>query len=204
MRQRHFAATCALVAAIAAVSWQEVPRAGQAVPRSARKPERAWTPPRGPDSHADLSGIWSHNSATPLQRPKELAGRASLTDAEVAALKQAAAELFDRGDGDAAFGDTVYVSALRNVLGREKGFRMEGAGSYNSFWNPTRDFDNRTSLIVSPEAGRLPPLTADAQKRRAAAQEHYKLHAFDGPEDAPLGHRCITGYVPLLDAGYNS
>jgi hypothetical protein len=47
-------------------------------------------------------------------------------------------------------------------------------------------------------------LTADAQKRRAAAAEHRKTHPFDGPEDIALGERCITGNVPMLGAGYNN
>src|SRR6202047_3524273 len=60
---------------------------------------QAWTPPRAPDGHADLQGVWANNNATPLQRPKALEGRTSLTDAEVAALRKKAAELYD-GKGD--------------------------------------------------------------------------------------------------------
>jgi hypothetical protein len=131
-----------------------------------------------------------------LQRPKELAGRASLTDEEVAELKRAAAELFNGGDGDAAFGESIYLAALRNVLGKEKEFSMPGAGSYNQFWNADREFDNRTSLIVSPEDGRLPALTSYAQKRRAAAQEREKQHAIPlyrrlEPNMQLLEYRCI-------------
>ena len=68
---------------------------------------RTWVVPRTPDGHPDLQGFWSNNSATPLERPKELAGRQFLTDQEVAAFKKKAAELFN-GQGDAAFGDTVF------------------------------------------------------------------------------------------------
>jgi hypothetical protein len=166
---------------------------------------KAWTAPRGPDGHPDLSGVWEHNAATPVERPDELAGRALLTDDEVAAIKQKAAELFS-GDGDAAFGDAIYLAALHNVLGKEKGFKSRdtGTGDYNSFWIVGRWFENRTSLITDPPDGKFPALTAEAKNRRTAVADHRKLHPFDGPEDIALGERCITGNVPMLGAGYNN
>src|ERR1700730_11105806 len=68
---------------------------------------------RTPDGPPALSGWWQNNDATPFQRPKELEGRATLTDAEVAALKKRAADLFN-GETDAAFGDEVFLAALRD------------------------------------------------------------------------------------------
>ena len=163
------------------------------------------TPPRSSDGHPDLSGIWEHNAATPLERPDELADRATLTDDEIAQLKAKAAELFS-GDGDAGFGDSIYLAALHNILGKEKGFKSRdvGTGDYNSFWVVGRWFERRTSLITDPPTGKLPALTAEAQKRQAAAAERRKAHPFDGPEDISLGERCITGSVPMLGAGYNN
>jgi hypothetical protein len=134
-----------------------------------------------------------------------LAGRAMLTDQEFVAMQKTAAELF-KGDGDAAFGDSVYTATLRNVLGREKGFtsRDAGTGDYDAFWVVGRWFEKRTSLITDPPDGKLPPLTADAQKRRDQTAEYRRLHPFDGPEDIAVGQRCITGSVPMLGAGYNN
>ena len=198
-------ATWSVFAVLIAVSLAGVTLAGQTAATSRPKTDKAWTPPRGPDGHHDLSGVWEHNAATPIERPDELAGRAVLTDDEVVALKQKAAELFN-GDGDAAFGDAVYLAALHNVLGKQKGFKSRdaGTGDYNSFWIVGRWFENRTSLITDPPDGKFPALTAETQKRRAAAAEYRKLHPFDGPEDIALGERCITGTLPMLGAGYNN
>ena len=49
--------------------------------------KQTWTAPRAQDGHPDLQGVWSNNNATPMERPSELAGRVSLTDDEVAALR---------------------------------------------------------------------------------------------------------------------
>src|SRR5579864_4706442 len=113
--------------------------------------KETWTPPRTPDGHPDLQGFWDNNNATPLERPKELAGRATLTDAELAAMKKKAHELFG-GNGDAAFGDTVYNTVLANVLGVKSGFKSTDGetGDYSSVWTVERVWDNRTSLITDP------------------------------------------------------
>ena len=168
--------------------------------RARKRQRRAYTPPRAGDGHADLSGVWSHNSATPFERPKELADREFLTEQEVANLKANAAELFN-GNTDAAFGDSVFLAALR----KNDNFKStDSTGNYNHFWLVDREFDNRTSLINDPKDGRLPPMTEDAKKAQAAAAERRKLHPFDGPEDINLSERCITGSVPMFGAGYNN
>src|SRR5207253_8526680 len=108
---------------------------------------KAWTLTRTVDGQPDLQGVWANNVATPLQRPKAMEGRPTLTDQEVAALKEAAAQLF-AGDGDAAFGDQVFEAALA----RAKSFTSSDGktGDYNHFWLVERNFDNRSSLITDP------------------------------------------------------
>jgi hypothetical protein len=170
---------------------------------------KVWTVPRTPDGQPDLQGVWANNNATPLERPAVLAGRTTLTDEEVAALKKKGGELFN-GDGDAAFGDEIFRSVLESVkAGQSVPYRKApdefdfGTGDYNSFWLVQRDWDNRTSLITDPPDGRLPPMTPQGQKRRDEAAAVRRRPA-QGPEDRSLGERCITFGTPSLRAGYNS
>jgi hypothetical protein len=163
-----------------------------------------WTAPRTTDGQPDLQGVWANNTATPLERPKILEGREFLTEHEVAALKKKAAELFDNGNSDAAFGDSVFESVLANVKGTKAGFKSidGGTGDYSSVWTVARDWDNRTSLITNPPDGRLPSMTPEAEKRRGSAS--FLGRPATGPEDRSLSERCITYGSPQLMAGYQS
>jgi hypothetical protein len=60
-----------------------------------------------------------------------------------------------------------------------------------------REFDNRTSLIIDPPDGRIPPLTLEAQQRKAASDAARSRPA-EGPEDFNLVERCLTYGVPRL------
>ena len=170
----------------------------------AKAAKQTWTPPRAADGRADISGFWSNNSATPLERPKEFGGRAYLTDQELAAFKKKAAELFD-GNGDAGFGDNVFQAVLENVKGTRKGFTSTdgNTGDYSSVWTVEREFDNRTSLITDTPDGRMPAMTPEGQKRSETEAARRFGHA-DGPEDRRLQERCITYGSPQLTAGYQS
>ena len=148
----------------------------------------------------DLEGVWSNNSATPLQRPAAWADKEFLTDAEVARVQQAARQL--EQDGDALFGDELIVDTLQGHT-ESKSHDTE-TGNYNAFWLPSRDFERRTSLIIDPPNGRIPPETPEAQKRRAAVAEQRRLHPADGPENRGLSERCITFGVPRFQAAYSS
>ncbi len=173
------------------------------LPLSAQSPSTsAWTPARTADGHPDFQGVWANNTVTPLQRPKQWEGKATLTDAEIAELQKFAAQI-EENDGDAQFGDG-YILAVLNRIAKPTSYDP-GTGNYNQFWVVGRDWhDRRTSLLVDPPNGKLPPMTPEGQKRRSAEIEHRKAHAFEDPEVFPLGERCVNFGVPRLQAGYNS
>jgi hypothetical protein len=172
--------------------------------RPAKTATGTWTAPRTVDGQPDLQGVWVNNIATPLERPKELEGRALLTDQEVAAFKKKAHELFG-GKSDAAFGDSVYRSVLANINGTASGFKsLDGeTGDYSSVWTVEREWENRTSLITDPADGRLPAMTPEGQKRRTDSATA-RTRRPDGPEDRALQERCITYGSPQLTAGCQS
>src|SRR5262245_48006943 len=120
-----------------------------------------WTVPRLANGQPDLQGTWENNSATPLERPKELADKARLSDDEVAALQRKAAEVFGP-EADAVFGDALYLALLDDTRSRQTFV----TGTYAQNWVPDRYFENRTSLIEDPTDGKLPPLTPQAIERR--------------------------------------
>jgi hypothetical protein len=132
----------------------------------------------------DLEGIWSYATITPLERPERLAGREFLTSEEVAAANSEAAA---RGDQ------------------RSTNRQADVEGAYNAFWWDRGQSTGRTSLIIDPPNGRLPALTAEGERRRAAAAALRRDHGFDSWENRPLQERCLVYHgVPPLPTGYNN
>jgi hypothetical protein len=139
----------------------------------------------------DLQGIWSNRTMTRLERPPELTGKEFFTEEEAADYVRNTLELTnkDRRDG------TVETDVRR---------------AYNDFWwdsGTTIVKTLRTSIIIDPPDGRIPPLTEEAEKLAAERAEERRLHATDGPENRSLGDRCIwwgsTG-PPMLPTAYNN
>ena len=157
-----------------------------------------WTLPRLPNGQPDLQGIWENNSATPLERPRELADKPLLSEDELAALQARAAQIFGP-EADAVFGDSLYLALLDDTRPRQTFV----TGTYSQNWVPSRYFERRTSLIEDPADGRLPPLTPAAVEQRtaqAAAQPQRARSA----GDFSLTDRCVTYGIPDLFAAYMS
>ena len=71
---------------------------------------------------------------------------------------------------------------------------------------PSRSESLRTSLVIDPPNGKVPPLTPAAQKRAEERRAYLKEHPADGPEDRSASDRCIVGFnagPPLTPGGYN-
>ncbi len=162
-----------LAAVIAVMLLAPVPVAGQ--DPAAAAPTAADTAAfRTPWGDPALQGIWSYATITPLQRPTALAGREFLTSEEVAQQNQDAA--------------TRASSERRAELTPERDLGL----AYNQVWWDRGASTGRTSLIVDPPDGRLPPLTPEAEKKRAEGQEYRRAHPYDLWEDRPLQERCMT------------
>jgi hypothetical protein len=145
--------------------------------------------PRTPDGHPDLQGIWDYRSATPLERPRQFADKEFMTADEVAAYEQRALEREDgRPPDDPRTEQSVHPAWWLD---------------YGKTVVKTR----RTSLIVDPPDGRIPPQTAEGQARAAARRAAAQAHGpADSYENRGLFERCLTRGVPegLLPGPYNN
>jgi hypothetical protein len=141
--------------------------------------------PRTPDGQPDLQGIWNNMTATPMERPPELAGKEFFaSEAEAQAWAKAAVAKTKAGvdNGVGAYGDAFFEFGTSTVKTR------------------------RTSFIVDPPDGKVPALTPKAQ---AAWDQEQKIRRGrpNGPEDRSISEQCVairTGVPPMTPWAYNS
>ena len=196
MRHRAIAIVSAVAVLVALVSSGAAPAVAQTA--SVRT---AWGEP-------DLRGIWDFRTITPLERPEELADQAFLTEEEATSLEQ---EVVDR---NARLLDRApeRTKAADQVDRREDGT----PGFYNNFWldqGTTVVGTRRTSRIVDPPDGRLPPLTPEAERRATSPEARRVTQAGRGIvppvswDDLSPGSRCIhhgRAGPPINPGGYNN
>ena len=173
MNQRHPA-----VLAVAAVALL-IPLSAAA--QSTSVPQTAWGKP-------DLQGVWDFATMTPMERPEQFAGKATLTDEDVAAVVEGSNQ---RWQAISEGGDN-------------------STGTYDEFWFDAGTGvteDRRTSLITSPADGRIPDLTPTAAERTAARRTYLAEHPADSWEDRNIAERCILGFntgPPMTPSAYNN
>ena len=195
---RHqFLTAIAIAAAASAFSLPVLARQAPAAAVKRPAAPKAWTSTRTPWGDPDLQGVWNDATSTPLQRPDNRVGKDVLSDDEAAKFEE-----------ELAFGLTRDR--------RDGGAEVDVNRAYNEHWMDARRLkitaDRRTSLIVDPPDGRLPPLvplSPERQKARAAgaaANARFIAGMPYSPEEMSLPVRCIirTDAPPYLPTIYNN
>ena len=149
--------------------------------------------PRTPEGKPDMQGEWTNQTFTPLERPAQYKDKQFFTAEEAEAFaKKGIEDVKDvpRGEEVKSDADIHYDDGIWLLEHYEKGAML------------------RTSIITDPPDGRIPALTAEAQKRnqaRAAARKG--IGPFDSAQARGLSERCIYWAhegPPILPTGYNS
>ena len=201
------ALSTATLAILASVSLSSFPATAQTAKPAAKSEIR-----RMPDGHPDLQGTYDLATMTPLERLPGLP--ASLTKEQAEKLQKAEADRRKADNGELpkagqAKPATSYFGLLEQLGGGD-------VGGYNRLWlnqgttYTMVDGQIRTSLVVDPADGKVPPLNAAAKKRHAdsealptsdAAEDNNQDAAaaaargeYDNPEQRPLSERCILGF----------
>jgi hypothetical protein len=194
MNHRFLVSLTALTVLVMIPMLASLPVAGQAPPTAARTAGtagKAYTPPRTPDGQPDLQGFWTNSTYTPLERPDNVT-REFYTPEEAAQAEKLAMARESEQTKPGTVADVHYD------------FSQFGLDRSQS----TLARNLRTSLIVDPPDGKLPPLTAQGKQRAAEREEESKrVGRWDSAQSNQLDDRCLImrgAGPPMMDAGYNS
>ena len=156
-------------------------------------------PMRTLDGQPDVSGVFTFRTITPFERPSQFADLETL-DAETAAAFEASERTRQNRD-------------LFDPIKGSGGYRPRAEGgvlSYNEFWYERGielTSDKRTSLVVDPPEGRLPPRTEEAQMAARERAAYRREHMYDSYENRSSGDRCLMGFndgPPMRSSAYNN
>jgi hypothetical protein len=163
----------AVVAGSVVVSAPVTPASAQSSAASSTTPA-ASSSLKTPWGEPDLQGIWTDETTTPLQRPARYANQEVFSEAERAEL------------------DRVRSEVLGRERRAERGTERDVSGSYNNVFVSFKRTGARTSLIVDPPNGRIPPLTAQAQKL-ASAEREFRLALLQSTETCKNKEAACSG-----------
>jgi hypothetical protein len=139
----------------------------------AAEESKAYHPPRLPDGHVDMQGIWKNSNLTPLERPAEFT-QLVITPADAKRLKE---QYLNPPGSQNQADDPDRLLEERSV-------------------EPIRG-EMRSSQIIEPEDGKIP--WNEAYRDKPEALLRAVLNAFDNPEQRPGPERCLssTGAPPM-------
>jgi hypothetical protein len=194
MSRRFVASTgvAGIVAVVALLGSIAIDAQGPTANARATTPAKKWTLARTPDGQPDLQGFWTNTTYTPLERPEGIDREFFTQEEALEQVKRLAAAESEQTEP----GTILDVHYDFTQFGLD---RSQGGGALNL----------RTSMIVDPANGRLPPMTAAGAKRnadRAAARKRAGA-ATDAVQNQSLSVRCILmdrSGPPMLAGAYNN
>jgi hypothetical protein len=176
--------------------------------------QQSYKAPRTEYGYPDLQGVWTNATITPLVRPEQYAERRAHTAAEAQTLEKGIADYNTNANKPSDPKDTVQDLERKGC--ELRGFANNANCAYNQFWADSGTHlidingEKRTSIIIDPPNGRLPPILPAAQSRNTARRQPFvAAGATAGPEARPLGERCLLSFgssagPPMLPLMYNN